>query len=180
MTITTAAHSLLAALDDLEGVEMPFSKARAISSAANHLRLELETSKADTRIEREPEAHCRDDVTVSRGGFLHTLSGEKARRVYYQDMVYDVANILDPFASYVGVAIGTVDEPSSALLDLLKEVIGGHGPCQTKYECPEGFDYTEEFRAPKLGEWYISKDTGRELWCRGANEFSRRIILRKL
>jgi hypothetical protein len=50
---------------------------------------------------------------------------EKARRVYYQDIVYSVCNALDRiFAKRPGrgVVCGTADEPSTQVQELMQEV----------------------------------------------------------
>lgn len=47
---------------------------------------------------------------------------EKERRVYYQDIVYSVCNIIDPLFETPTVC-GTVDGPSAEVVDRLREVV---------------------------------------------------------
>ena len=73
---------------------------------------------------------------------------EKERRIYYQDIVYVVCNIIDQELG-TKLVCGTVDEPSTEVQDKLSEIMSGepegyagfirklpHSP-RLSTECPE-------------------------------------------
>jgi len=67
------------------------------------------------------KAHERDCVTA--------LEVEKARRVYYQHIVYEVCNTLDGLLGRrTSVVCGTVENPSTGVQDALKTLRERYAP----------------------------------------------------
>jgi len=76
-------------------------------------------NKGDRRVKLDT------DTAYSAAMQLRLLRREKAARVYYQNIVYEVAVLLD--AKDVGgtlITSGTVENPSTSVQDALRELIG--------------------------------------------------------
>ena len=53
---------------------------------------------------------------------LIELKKEKERRIYYQNIVYQICNMLEVYLGYTPVC-GTVDNPTTEVQDTLKKVL---------------------------------------------------------
>jgi hypothetical protein len=61
-----------------------------------------------------------DQVTIRQGGTIT----EKDRRIYYQDIVYQVCNALDEIdGKQTGIICGTADEPNTNVADRMKHLV---------------------------------------------------------
>jgi hypothetical protein len=59
---------------------------------------------------------------------------EKARRIYYQDIVYKVCNLLDKHFKLKpgqGIVCGTVENPSTKVQDKISDIINGLSQTQS-------------------------------------------------
>lgn len=92
---------------------------------------------------------CKMDIvppnTRSRSEGVSVEDNEKARRVYYQNLVYQLCNLIDPFYGPAGqkIVCGTIENPSDEPIHAMRYIIEGYKrilcgslpPSKAKEEC---------------------------------------------
>lgn len=79
--------------------------------------------------ERHADGHtaeCRDCLLADRAALAagaRELVDEKERRIYYQDIVYDICNLLDTWHCKRFTVCGTVSQPSTNVQKEVKRLI---------------------------------------------------------